>query len=103
VVKTRGHHCGDVELGGYGPTASVRYPYGQLRYPNNLDQSLNDEDADKVRKYRSDYNMTLLQLQEFSFRKQIVDSSTTSTCLSLSSSKAKLVRLSLRRQLTYYT
>ncbi len=29
---------------------------GQLRYPNNLDQSLNDAAADKVRKYRTDYN-----------------------------------------------
>jgi hypothetical protein len=30
---------------------------GQLRYPNNLDQSLNETTADKVRKYRADYNM----------------------------------------------
>ncbi len=30
---------------------------GQLRYPNNLDQSLNDTSADKVRKYHDDYNM----------------------------------------------
>jgi hypothetical protein len=29
---------------------------GQLKYPNNCDQSLNDADADKVRKYRADYN-----------------------------------------------
>jgi hypothetical protein len=29
---------------------------GHLRYPNNLDQSLNDEAADKIRKYRADYN-----------------------------------------------
>jgi hypothetical protein len=29
---------------------------GQLRYPNNLDQSLNDTSVDKVRKYRADYN-----------------------------------------------
>ena len=29
---------------------------GHLRYPNNLDQSLNDAAADKVRKYRADYN-----------------------------------------------
>ncbi len=29
---------------------------GQLRYPNNLDQSLNDTPADKIRKYWSDYN-----------------------------------------------
>jgi hypothetical protein len=29
---------------------------GHLKYPNNLDQSLNDEAADKIRKYRPDYN-----------------------------------------------
>ncbi len=29
---------------------------GQLRNPNNLDQSLNDTVADKIRKYRADYN-----------------------------------------------
>jgi hypothetical protein len=29
---------------------------GHLKYPNNLDQSLNDGAADKIRKYRADYN-----------------------------------------------
>ena len=29
---------------------------GHLRYPNKLDQSLNDTDTDKIRKYRADYN-----------------------------------------------
>jgi hypothetical protein len=29
---------------------------GHLRYPNNLDQSLDDTSADKIRKYRPDYN-----------------------------------------------
>jgi hypothetical protein len=29
---------------------------GHLKYPNNFDQSLNDATADKVRKYRADYN-----------------------------------------------
>jgi hypothetical protein len=29
---------------------------GHLRYPNNLDQSLNDVVSDKIRKYRPDYN-----------------------------------------------
>ena len=29
---------------------------GHLRYTNNLDQSLNDAVADKIRKYRVDYN-----------------------------------------------
>jgi hypothetical protein len=29
---------------------------GHLRYPNKLDQSLNDTAGDKIRKYRADYN-----------------------------------------------
>jgi hypothetical protein len=29
---------------------------GHLRYPNNLDQSINDSVTDKLRKYHSDYN-----------------------------------------------
>jgi hypothetical protein len=29
---------------------------GHLKYPNNLDQSLNEAAADKIRKYRADYN-----------------------------------------------
>jgi hypothetical protein len=32
---------------------------GHLKYPNNLDQSLNDAAADKIRKYRADYNNSL--------------------------------------------
>ncbi len=71
VVKNRGQHCGDVELTGYQANAEGPVPLvldlrithdrvgsstdptlnGQLRYPNNLDQSLNDTSADKVRKY----------------------------------------------------
>jgi hypothetical protein len=77
VVKSRGQHCGDVELAGYLANAAGPVPLvldlrighdrvgsspdptinGHLRYPNNLDQSLNDAAADKVRKYRADYNM----------------------------------------------
>jgi hypothetical protein len=76
VVESRGQHCGDVELAGYLANAAGPVPLvldlriahdrvgsstdptlnGQLRYPNNLDQSLNDAAADKVRKYRADYN-----------------------------------------------
>ncbi len=29
---------------------------GHLKYPNKLDQTLNDATADKIRKYRADYN-----------------------------------------------
>ncbi len=76
VVKSRGHHCGDIELVGYLANAAdpvslvldLRVAHdrvgssadpalnGHLRYPNNLDQSLNDTVADKLRKYRADYN-----------------------------------------------
>jgi hypothetical protein len=68
--------CGDIELAGYlaneeGPVPLVldlRIAHdrvgssadptlnGHLKYPNNLDQSLNDAAADKIRKYRTDYN-----------------------------------------------
>ncbi len=77
MVKSRGQYCGDVELTGYPANTAGPVPlvmglrivhdrvgsstdptlYGHLRYPNNLDQSLNDTTADKVRKYLSDYNM----------------------------------------------
>jgi hypothetical protein len=76
VVKSRGHHCGDIELAAYlaneaGPVPLVldlRIAHdrvgsstdptlnGHLKYPSNLDQSLNDAAADKIRKYRADYN-----------------------------------------------
>jgi hypothetical protein len=76
VIKSRGQHCGDIELAGYlaneaGPVPLVldlRIAHdrvgssadpslnGHLKYPNNLDQSLNDAAADKIRKYRPDYN-----------------------------------------------
>ena len=76
MVKSRGQHCGDIEVTGYlanetGPVSLVldlRMAHdrvgsstdptlnGHLRYPNNLDQSLNDAAADKIRKYRADYN-----------------------------------------------
>jgi hypothetical protein len=76
VVKSRGQHCGDIELTGYlaneaGPVALVVDRWivhdrvgssvdpslnGHLKYPNNLDQSLNESDDDKIRKYRPDYN-----------------------------------------------
>ena len=72
VVKSRGQHCGDIELGGYlsnvaGPVSLVmdlRVAHdrvdsstdpdlnGHLRYPNNLDQSLNDTTTGKIRRYR---------------------------------------------------
>jgi hypothetical protein len=76
VVKSRGQHCGDIELGGYlsnttdpvslvldlrvahdrVDSSTVHDLNGHLRYPNNLDQSLNDAAADKIRRYRADYS-----------------------------------------------
>jgi hypothetical protein len=76
VVKIRGQHCGDIELTDYLANAAGPVPLvldlriahdrvgssadpslnGHLKYPNNLDQSLNDAAADKIRKYRADYN-----------------------------------------------
>ncbi len=76
MVKSRGQHSGDIELGGYLANATdpvtlvldLRVAHdrvgsstdpalnGHLRYPNNLDQSLNDTDTDKIRRYRADYN-----------------------------------------------
>jgi hypothetical protein len=76
MVKIRGQHCGDIELAGYLANEPDPVPLvldlrvahdrvgssadpalnGHLRYPNNLDQSLNDAAADKIRRYRADYN-----------------------------------------------
>ena len=76
VVKSRGQHCGDIELAGYLANAAGPVPLvldlrvahdrvgssadpalnGHLRHPNNLDKSLNDAAADTIRKYRADYN-----------------------------------------------
>ncbi len=76
MVKSRGQHCGDIELAAYlaneaDPVSLVedlRIPHDRvgsstdptlnvnLKYPNNLDQSLNDGTTDKIRKYRADYN-----------------------------------------------
>jgi hypothetical protein len=110
VVKRRGQPCGDIELSGYlgnasGPVSLVldlRIAHdrvgsstdpslnGHLKYPNNLDQSLNDTAAKLT---------AFLQIQEFSLRKQTqVASSTSAARLSLPSSKAKLSWLSLRQQ-----
>jgi hypothetical protein len=75
VVKNRGQYFGDIEVAGFlaneiGPVSLVldlHIPHdrvgsntdptlnGHLKYPNNLDQSLNDATADKIRKYRVDY------------------------------------------------
>ena len=76
VTKSQGQHCGDVELAGYLANAAGPVPLmldlriahdrygsssdpslnGHLHYPSNIDRSLNEAGADKIRKYRADYN-----------------------------------------------
>ncbi len=76
MVISRGQYCGDIELVGYlanvsDPVSLVLDPRvthdrigrsvdpalnGHLRYPNNLDQSLNDTSVDELREYHVDYN-----------------------------------------------
>jgi hypothetical protein len=61
-----------------------------LKYPNNLDQSLNDAAADKIRKYRADYNnRPPTALQEFSLHRHNVACSTSSARRSRLSYKRK--------------
>ena len=76
VVKSRGQHCGDIELAGYLANAAGLVPLvldlriahdrfgsssdpslnGHLHYPMDIDRSINEAAADKIRKYRADYN-----------------------------------------------
>ena len=76
VIKSRVHHCGDIELAGYLVNTTDPVPLvldlridhdhfgsssdpglnGNLHYPNNIDRSLNETADDKIRKYRADYN-----------------------------------------------
>jgi hypothetical protein len=76
VTKSRGRHCGDIELAAYlanaaGPvplvrdlriaqdrfgSSSVPSLNGHLHYPNDTHKSLNEAAADKIRKYRAAYN-----------------------------------------------
>jgi hypothetical protein len=76
VTRSRGQRCGDIELTGYlgntaGPVSLVldlrivheRFGSssdpsinGHLHYPNDVDRSLNEGAADKIREYRADYN-----------------------------------------------
>ena len=79
---SRGQRCGDIELAGYLANVAVLVPLvldlriaherwgsssdpsisGHLRYPNDIDRSLNEAAADKIRKYRADYNNNPLTL-----------------------------------------
>jgi hypothetical protein len=77
VTKSRGRHCGDVELAAYLANAAGPVPLvlnlriahdrfgsssdlnlnGHLHYPNDIDRSFDEAAADKIRKYRADYNI----------------------------------------------
>ncbi len=76
VIRNRGQHCGDIELPGYLTNETDPVPLvldlritndrfgrssdlslnGKLRYPNDIDRSLNEVVTDKIRKYHADYN-----------------------------------------------
>ncbi len=76
MTRSRGQQCGDIELVGYlvnavGPVPLVldlRIAHerfgsssdpsinGHLNYPNDVDRSLHEAAANKIRKYRADYN-----------------------------------------------
>jgi hypothetical protein len=76
VTKSRGRHCGDIQLEAYLANAAGPVPLvldlriahdrfgsssdpslnGHLNYPNDIDKSRNEAAADKIRKYRADYN-----------------------------------------------
>jgi hypothetical protein len=76
VVKSRGQHCGDIELAGYLANVTDPVPLvldlridhdrfgsssdpnlnGKLHWPNDIDKSLNEANTDKIRIYRADYN-----------------------------------------------
>jgi hypothetical protein len=53
VVKSQGQRCGDMDLVSYLDDVN-----GQLHYPptEDIDRSLNEVAADKIRDYRADYN-----------------------------------------------
>ena len=76
VVKSRDQHCWEIEIEGYLSNESGPLPLvldlrlaherwgrsadptlnGNLHYSNDQDRSFNEEDTNKIRKYRSDYN-----------------------------------------------
>jgi hypothetical protein len=76
VTKNRGRHYGDIQLETYLPNVTdpvslvldlriVHDRFGSssdpslndhLHYPNDIDKSLREATADKIRKYRTDYN-----------------------------------------------
>jgi hypothetical protein len=76
VARSRGQPCGDIEFPDYLVNASGPVPLvvdlhrtherwgsisdptlnGHLHYPNDIDRSINEASADKIRKYHTDYN-----------------------------------------------
>jgi hypothetical protein len=139
---THKFRCGDIELAVYLANAASPVPLvldlhitherwesnfdpsfnGHLHYPNDLDRSLNEAAADKIRSYRADYNnrpsngisfmptiastsgrihrelTVFLQLQQFRLRNLPVSSSTTTALRSPNSSNIRLAIFSSRLQ-----
>ncbi len=76
MAKSRGRHCGDIELAAYLANAAGPLPLvldfciahdrfgsssdlnlnGHLHYPHDIDRSLKEAADDKIRKYRAEYN-----------------------------------------------
>ncbi len=76
AIRSRGQHCGDIELMGHLANQTDPVPLvldlriaherfgrssdlsinGNLHYPNDKDRSLNEAVADKILKYHTDYN-----------------------------------------------
>jgi hypothetical protein len=145
VARSRGQQCGQIELAGYLANAAGPVPVvldlriahdrfgnssdpnlnGLLNYPNDIDRSLNEAAADKIRKCRADYNnsppnaISLMpavastsrligkltafwQLQEFSLRNTTVASSTTAARRSPLSLDQNAAASLPRRQLYIY-
>ncbi len=63
---------------------------GHLKNPHNLDQSLNDTDVDKIRKYRVDYNNRSPSVVSFMSAISSTSGSHKQTPVSSSTSSARL-------------
>ncbi len=89
VTRSRGQRCGDIELAGYlanvaGPVSLVldlliaRFGSSSdlsinehLHYPNDVDKSIHEAVADKIRQYRVDYSPSI-ELKIFFLKKKKV-------------------------------
>jgi hypothetical protein len=85
ATKSRGRYCGDIKLTAYLANAAGPVPLvldlriahdrfrsssdpslnGHLHYPDDIDKSPNEAAADKIRKYRAEYNNNPLSAVSF--------------------------------------